>query len=107
MVIFPEGTRRPPGAPPAYQSGIAALYRDLGVPCVPIALNSGHFWARRDWRRRPGVIVVDVLEPIPPGLPGRAFLAELERRIETASARLYAETEAGTAAQAPPIGIKP
>lgn len=88
VTIFPEGTRRLPGAPPDYQRGVVALYRNLGVPCTPVALNSGYFWPRRDWRRRPGTITVEILEPIPPGLEGSRFLTELEARIETASNRI-------------------
>ncbi len=99
IVIFPEGTRRPPGAPPAYKFGIAHLYDNLGVPCVPVALNSGLFWPRRRFIRRPGTILVEVLEPIPPGLPRKEFIDELEARIETASARLLAEGEAQLADQ--------
>ncbi|WP_244500388.1 lysophospholipid acyltransferase family protein [Methyloceanibacter methanicus] len=67
ILIFPEGTRRPPGAPPAYKTGIALLYNALDLPCVPIALNSGMFWARRSWRRKPGTVIVEILDPIPPG----------------------------------------
>ena len=88
VVIFPEGTRRPPGAPPAYRPGIALLYEELGVPCVPVALNSGLFWPRHSIMRKPGTIVVEFLEPIPPGLPRKAFTALLQERIETATARL-------------------
>lgn len=91
ILIFPEGTRRLPGAPPAYKRGAVPLYETLGLPCVPIALNSGHFWPRRSLLRRPGTIVVEILEPIPAGLPRTAFMAELERRIETASDRLLRE----------------
>ena len=88
VLIFPEGTRRAPGAEPAYKYGVAHLYAELGVPCVPVALNSGLFWPRHSIRRYPGTIVVEFLEPIPPGLPRKAFSALLEERIETATARL-------------------
>jgi 1-acyl-sn-glycerol-3-phosphate acyltransferase len=88
VLIFPEGTRRPPGAPPAYRPGIALLYEELGLPCVPVALNSGLFWPRHSLERRPGTIVVEFLEPIPPGLPRKVFVATLQERIETATARL-------------------
>jgi 1-acyl-sn-glycerol-3-phosphate acyltransferase len=88
VLIFPEGTRRPPGAPPAYRPGIALLYEELGVPCVPVALNSGLFWPRHSILRKPGTIVVEFLEPIPPGLPRKAFTAILQDRIETATAGL-------------------
>jgi 1-acyl-sn-glycerol-3-phosphate acyltransferase len=91
IILFPEGTRRPPGAPPDYKTGIILLYNALKVPCVPIALNSGVFWPRRSWRRKPGKVVVEILDPIPPGLPKAEFLSRLEEAIETASNRLLAE----------------
>jgi 1-acyl-sn-glycerol-3-phosphate acyltransferase len=92
VVIFPEGTRRPPGAEPAYKSGVAYLYAKAGVACVPIALNSGLFWPRRSLIRFPGTILVEVLDPIPPGLDSRVFLARLQTAIEGASARLLRES---------------
>jgi 1-acyl-sn-glycerol-3-phosphate acyltransferase len=88
IVIFPEGTRRAPGAPPAYKPGVALLYDMLNLPCVPVALNSGLFWPRRSLVRRPGTIVVEFLPPIPPGVPRKEFLPRLQTQIETASARL-------------------
>lgn len=91
LVIFPEGTRRPLGAEPDYKPGVAALYSTLNVPCVPIAHNSGLYWPRRGFLRKPGRIIVEVLPPIPPGLKRAAFMAELERRIEEATQRLLAE----------------
>ena len=91
IVIFPEGTRRAPGAPPDYLRGVVALYHSLKVPCVPVALNSGLYWPRRSWRKRPGVIIVEFLPAIEPGLAPRAFLPELQARIETATARLVEE----------------
>jgi 1-acyl-sn-glycerol-3-phosphate acyltransferase len=92
VVIFPEGTRRAPAAPPDYKPGYVALYEGLGVTCVPLALNSGLYWPRRSLMRYPGTIVVEFLPPIPPGMPRKAFKAELERRLEDASARLIAES---------------
>lgn len=92
IVIFPEGTRTAPGAPPDYKSGIANLYAGTNVPCVPIALNSGLFWPRREFLRYPGTIVLEVLDPIPPGLDKETFAARLEHDIETAMARLNAGT---------------
>ncbi len=91
IVIFPEGTRRAPGAAPDYKSGVVALYEALDVPCVPLALNSGLFWPRRKLERYPGTIVVAFLEPVPPDLPRAAFRHVLEERIETATANLVAE----------------
>lgn len=91
IIIFPEGTRRPPGAEPRYKYGVARLYSEMGVPCLPIALNSGLFWPRRCMRRYPGTILVEVLDPIPPGLGQDAFFERLQRDVEAATARLLAE----------------
>ena len=91
IIIFPEGTRRAPGAPPDYKTGVILLYEALGIPCVPIALNSGAFWPRRSLTLKPGTIIVEFLDPIPPGLPKAEFLARLIGAIEPASARLLAE----------------
>lgn len=88
IVIFPEGTRVAPGAHKPYQPGIAALYGQLGVPVVPVALNSGLYWGREAWVKKPGRILIEYLPPIPPGLDRKAFMAELEQRLETASNRL-------------------
>jgi 1-acyl-sn-glycerol-3-phosphate acyltransferase len=93
--IFPEGTRSAVGAASRYQPGVAALYAALEVPLVPVALNSGLFWARRAFLKRPGRIIVEILPPIPPGGDRRAVLAELERRIESATARLIDEAQRG------------
>jgi 1-acyl-sn-glycerol-3-phosphate acyltransferase len=93
IVIFPEGTRRAPGAEPSYKYGIAHLYGETGISCLPIALNSGLFWPRRSFRRYPGTIVAEILDPIPPGLSKEAFAARLQQDIETATARLVAEGE--------------
>jgi 1-acyl-sn-glycerol-3-phosphate acyltransferase len=95
VVIFPEGTRRPPGAEPNYRSGIAYLYDKAGVPCVPLALNSGLFWPRRSLLRYPGTVVVEALEPIAPGLDRRVFLGQLQDRLEEASTRLFKEATSG------------
>jgi len=90
IVIFPEGTRVAPGDQKPYQIGTAALYRQLGVPVVPVALNSGLFWGRRKFVKRPGVITLEILPPIAPGLDRETFMATLRERIETATARLAA-----------------
>lgn len=94
IIFFPEGTRRAPGAPPDYQTGIALLYKTLGVPVVPVAVNSGYYWPRHSFLRLPGTIVIEFLPPIAPGLDSRAFLSRLEGAIETASRALGAEAEA-------------
>jgi 1-acyl-sn-glycerol-3-phosphate acyltransferase len=92
IVIFPEGTRRPPRAEPRYLPGVAYLYAETGLPCVPIALNSGLFWPRRTLRRYPGAVLVEVLDPIAPGLEKRAFLTRLQNVLEEATARLVEES---------------
>lgn len=91
LIIFPEGTRRPAGAEPRYKYGVAHLYAAEGVPCVPIALNSGLFWPRRSIRRFPGTVILEVLDPIPPGLDKDEFFERMKNAIETATARLIAE----------------
>jgi 1-acyl-sn-glycerol-3-phosphate acyltransferase len=91
VVVFPEGTRRPPGAKPRYLPGVAHLYSETGLSCVPVALNSGLYWPRRSLRRYPGKILVEVLDPIPPGLERRDFLLHLQNVLEEATARLVAE----------------
>lgn len=96
IVIYPEGTRTLPGAALPYHPGVAALYQALGLPVVPVAVNSGLYWRRHSFVKRPGTIVMRFLEPIPPGLDRRDFLAELKTRIEAASAALVAEAGQGT-----------
>jgi 1-acyl-sn-glycerol-3-phosphate acyltransferase len=91
IVIFPEGTRVPPGEHRPYHPGVAALYRHLDCPVVPVALNSGVFWPRRSFVKRPGRIVVEFLPPIQPGLERKAFMTELHERLEPATERLVAE----------------
>ncbi|MBX9615704.1 MAG: lysophospholipid acyltransferase family protein [Brevundimonas sp.] len=83
--IFPEGTRAPVGSVPDYKPGVAALYREIGGPCWPVATNAGVHWPAHGFRRYPGVVVYQFLPPIEAGLKRPAFMAELEQRIETAS----------------------
>ena len=94
LIIFPEGTRRPVEAAPRYKHGVSYLYAAEGVPCLPVALNSGLFWPRRSILRRPGTVVVEILDAIAPGLEKDVFIKRLQDEIETATARLVAE--AGT-----------
>ncbi len=91
ILIFPEGTRMAPGAQPDYKPGATALYMQLGVPCTPFALNSGLYWPRRQFIRRPGTIIVEFLPPIEAGLARREFSARLQETIEGATDRLGAE----------------
>jgi 1-acyl-sn-glycerol-3-phosphate acyltransferase len=88
IVIFPEGTRVAPGQHRPYQPGVAALYGQVGLPVVPVALNSGLFWRRRGFLKHPGTITLEFLPPIAPGLPRKVFLARLEEAIEGRSRAL-------------------
>jgi 1-acyl-sn-glycerol-3-phosphate acyltransferase len=88
ILIFPEGTRVPPGEHRPFQPGVAALYGHLNLPVVPVALNSGLYWGRRSFQKRSGVITLEFLEAIPPGLPRKEFVSTLEASIEHATARL-------------------
>ena len=88
IVIYPQGTRVAPGAPAPYQPGVYALYQALALPLIPAAVNSGLYWGRRSFVKRPGRITLEFLEPIPPGWPRHRLMAELEQRIETATAAL-------------------
>lgn len=91
VIIFPEGTRVAPGKTRPYGPGIAALYGMLDAPVVPVALNSGLFWGRRRFGKRPGTVAIEFLAPIAPGLDRHQFLAELQKRIEDRSGQLAAE----------------
>jgi 1-acyl-sn-glycerol-3-phosphate acyltransferase len=86
ILIFPEGTRKKPGAPPDYKPGVAGLYNLMNVACVPAALDSGRFW--RGFWKYPGTITLEFLTPIPAGLKRREFMAELETRIEASTNKL-------------------
>ena len=94
LIIYPQGTRVAPGVSKPYKVGTAVRYQELGQPCVPVATNVGMFWPRHSLFRKPGLAVVEFLPPIPPGRELRAFLAELEEVVETASDRLMREAQA-------------
>jgi 1-acyl-sn-glycerol-3-phosphate acyltransferase len=91
LIIYPQGTRVAPGAERPYKVGTAVLYQALGQPCVPAATNVGVFWPRHGIYRKPGLAVLEFLEPLPPGLPNDDFMERLERRVETASDASMAE----------------
>lgn len=96
IVIFPQGTRVAPGTYRNYRVGVGVLYDELKLPIVPMALNAGLYWPRRSFLKKPGTIVVEILPPIPPGLPRAEMMQELETRLEEATDRLV------TAAGGPP-----
>jgi 1-acyl-sn-glycerol-3-phosphate acyltransferase len=88
IVIFPEGTRTAPGTTGEYKPGVAALYRVLDLPCTPMATNSGVHWPAHGFLRRPGLVVYEFLEPLPPGMERGEFMRQLETRLEAASTAL-------------------
>ena len=97
LIIFPEGTRVPHGEEPHLQSGFAGIYKLLGLPVVPVAVNSGPFYHRVV--KQPGTIIYRVGETIPAGLPR----AEIEQRVHRAINALNGEESVpddGLAAQA-------
>lgn len=91
IVIFPEGTRRAPGAEPDYKPGVIQMYRKLGATCLPVALNTGLFWPRRSLAFHPGVAVIEVLPPLPAGLSRTQIIPALIDAIEPPSDRLLVE----------------
>jgi 1-acyl-sn-glycerol-3-phosphate acyltransferase len=91
ILIFPQGTRTPPGAVRPYLPGVVAIYKGANVPVVPVALNSGLFWPRRQMGKQPGIVTVEYLEPIEPGLDRKSFMTQIEERIEKATVRLEEE----------------
>ncbi len=91
VVIFPEGSRTAPGERRDYQPGVAGLYRTLGLPCIPMATNSGSHWPAHGFLRKPGTIVFEFLPAIPQGLSRPVFMTELKSCIEQASDRLLTE----------------
>jgi 1-acyl-sn-glycerol-3-phosphate acyltransferase len=94
LIIYPEGTRRPPGADPVYKFGIARLYRDLDLPVVPVVQHAGLFWPRRKFMRYPGHFKVRILPPIERGMEPDAFFERLVSVMETASDQLLIDTAA-------------
>jgi len=103
IVIFPQGTRTAPGAYKSYRIGVGVLYDRLELPILPVALNSGLYWARNSFIKRPGRIVVEILPPIMPGLDRDAAMRELETRLEDATDRLVVAA-GGPPTVRPPAG---
>ena len=91
VVIFPGGTRSAPDAVVPLKSGITALYRRSDVPVVPVSLNSGVFWGRRSFVKKPGCILAQFGEAIPPGLDAAEFDALLSARIHDGNRLLLEE----------------
>lgn len=91
MFIFPEGTRRPVGAPPDYKGGVGFIYDKANAPVLPVALNTGLFWPRRSFLRMPGPCVIEFLPVIEPGLDRATFMRVLEEQIETSTNALITD----------------
>lgn len=105
IVIFPQGTRTAPGAYKSYRIGVGILYDRLELPILPVALNSGLYWGRNSFIKRPGRIVVEILPPIMPGLDRSTVMQELETRLEEATDRLVVAA-GGPPTVRPPAGQK-
>lgn len=103
LIIYPEGTRRPPGSEPVYKTGVARLYRALDVPVVPIVMHPGLFWPKNAWSRYPGHFKIRILPPIEPGLSQEEFLQTLIATMEKESDALLLETVAAN----PHLPLKP
>ena len=93
IIIFPEGTRIPPGQIGKFHPGVAAIYSQLNTTVVPVAVNSGLFWPRREFLKKTGKIIIEFLPPIEPGMDRKLFMLELQSRIKKATIKL--EREAG------------
>lgn len=83
IVIFPEGTRADPGEMRTLQPGVAAIAARTRLPVIPVVTDSGRFWGRRAFRKIPGTIRIELLEPIPPGTGREALMRDLSTALAT------------------------
>lgn len=102
VIIFPQGTRVAPGAPETYKPGLAKIYKDLQVPIVPMALNTGMYWGRNAFFKKPGKIIFEFLPPLAEGQPPLKVMAELENALEAASDKLVQEAGGPKLGTVPP-----
>lgn len=93
VIIFPEGTRCKPGTTKGYKPGFLFMAENLEIKVIPVALNTGLFWAKSSFLRYPGTAVFEFLPAmtVKKNEDKKAFMAELEKRIETKCAELNAE----------------
>lgn len=91
LVIYSQGTRVAPGVKTEYKVGTGVLYEQLDQTCVPVATNVGVLWPRKGIMRRPGVAIVEFLDPIEPGMARQEFMKVLEERVEERSDALMRE----------------
>ncbi len=82
IIIFPEGTRKKPGERPDYKTGIAGIYKESETEVLPVAVNSGYYWPKHSFIKRPGKIIIKFLKPIPANLDKSDFLKKIESVIE-------------------------
>ncbi len=91
LIIYSQGTRVAPGAQKPYKVGTGVLYEQMEQTCYPVATNVGVFWPRTGIYRKPGLAVVEFLEPIEAGLAREEFMKILEDRVEARSNALMRE----------------
>ncbi len=91
IIIFPEGTRCKPGTTKGYKPGLLFIAEQLDAPVIPVALNTGLFWAKNSFLRYPGTAVIEFMEPMKAGADKKAFMAELEKKIEAKCSELNKE----------------
>ena len=91
IIIFPQGTRvriDQDTKEKPYKIGIARMQEATGLPIIPLAVNTGKFWPRNDWVKKPGKVIFEFLPPIEAGEPPEKVIKTVEERIETASQKL-------------------
>ena len=88
LIIFPEGTRKIPGAKPDYKPGVAGIYKEIDSDVLPVALNSGLFWPKNSFKIKPGKIIIEFLPIIKKGYDKKYFIKNLEDIIEHKSSLL-------------------
>ena len=88
IVIFPEGTRKKPGEEPNYKSGFLGIYNNLNTEILPIAVNSGNFWPKDTFIKKPGKIIISILNVLPANLERKDLLKKVQSIIEEESNKL-------------------
>lgn len=96
IIIFPQGTRvktHITADKKPYKGGIIKMYNATDLPIIPMALNSGLFWGKNSFIKKPGTVVFEFLPAIEPGLPDKKVMQAIEERLETNSIRLMDEAK--------------
>jgi 1-acyl-sn-glycerol-3-phosphate acyltransferase len=89
LLIFPQGTRVKFGERVPFKKGVAKIYENLKIPCIPVALNSGKIWPKNSFMKYPGDIHVSFLKPVMPGLEKNIFLKKVEENIYSEIEKYY------------------